>query len=162
MACFRSVWSYRALRLFLGMVFIWSGLTKIADPVSFAAIIEAYGLIPGGLSGVAAIGLPLLEIVSGMGLLFDIRGSLLLTAGMLVSFIVILSYAVYSGLDVDCGCFGPGAPEAEAFHNLGSAIVRDLLMIGIIIYLVAWRWFSKTQPIRLEDIIKFNQARQKK
>jgi len=157
--CLQSVWLYRVLRVLLGIVFIWSGLTKIVIPESFADVIEAYGLIPNILSLAVAILLSILEIIAGIGLLFDIRGSLLLTAAMLFLFLGVLSYGLWIGLDVDCGCFGPEDPEAEAFHQLGSAIFRDILMMATIFYLYAWRFFSQNKPIRLKTVIELNNFR---
>ncbi len=159
--CLQSVWIYRILRFLLGMIFIWSGLTKITNPDSFASVIEAYGLIPNNLSLVTAVLLSTTEIFAGMGLLFDIRGSLLLTAAMSILFLGILSYGLWLGLDVDCGCFGPEDPEAGAFHNLRSAIFRDILMLITIFYMYSWRFLSQNKPIRLKTIIELYNFREK-
>ena len=40
------IWIYRAVRLVLGVVFIYSGSTKLYDPKGFSVIIDAYGLTP--------------------------------------------------------------------------------------------------------------------
>ena len=93
-------------------------------PESFAVIIEAYGIIPDGWVTPMSIGLPVLEVILAVGLLLDIRGSLAGTAALLALFMAILGYGIHLGLDVDCGCFGPEDPEAEAFHGLRSAFYR--------------------------------------
>jgi hypothetical protein len=83
------------------------------------------------------LGCRLLEVIAGIGLLFDIRGSLALITGLLVLFMVVLGYGIWMGLDVDCGCFGPEDPEAEAFHGLRLSLFRDLVMMaGVFLYMV--------------------------
>jgi hypothetical protein len=44
--------------------------------VNLAQLISAYGLVPDDLLLPVAIGLPLLELVAGIGMMFDIRWSL--------------------------------------------------------------------------------------
>lgn len=120
-------WPYRLCRWALGGIFIYAGGTKLLEPEIFAGSIDAYGIVPEGLLIPVAIGLPLLEVTAGIGLLFDIRGSLTLITALLVLFMVVLGYGIWVGLDVDCGCFGPEDPEAEAFHGLRRSLFRDLL-----------------------------------
>ncbi|MGD8993172.1 MAG: MauE/DoxX family redox-associated membrane protein, partial [Desulfobacterales bacterium] len=126
-------WTYKITRWVLSAIFIYAGGTKLLEPEIFAVLIEAYGIVPKGFIMPVAIGLPLLEVTAGIGLLFDIRGSLALIAGLLLVFVVVLGYGIGMGLDVDCGCFGPEDPEAEAFHGLGLSVFKDLvMMVGVI------------------------------
>ena len=142
-----SIWPYRIVRISLSAVFLWSGISKLFSPESFAVIIEAYGIIPDSWIMPASIGLPALEVILAAALLMDIRGSLAGTAGLLAVFMVILGYGIHLGLDVDCGCFGPEDPEAEAFHGLRSALYRDMVMAAGILYLYLWRFFRSARPI---------------
>ena len=130
---------YRVLRWMLGAVFICSGATKLMAPGSFAVLIEAYGLVPDELLMPAAVILPAMELVAGIGLLFDMRGSLGVIAGLLLLFVAILGYGIHMGLDVDCGCFGPEDPEADAYHGLRAALYRDMLMLSAVGFLYGWR-----------------------
>jgi hypothetical protein len=134
-----SLWSYRVTRWVLAAVFTGSGIAKLADPGAFAVVIDAYGLLPQPLIGLAALGLPVLELVAGIGLVFDTRGSLGLSAALTLLFAGILGYGIHMGLDVDCGCFGPPDPAGEAFHGLRAALVRDLLLLAAVAYLYAIR-----------------------
>ena len=86
-----------------------------------------------------AIGLPLLEVTAGTGLLLDIRGSLAMIAGLLLLFMVVLGYGIWMGLDVDCGCFGPEDPEAEALHGLRISVFRHLVMMGGVFIIYGFR-----------------------
>jgi uncharacterized membrane protein YphA (DoxX/SURF4 family) len=140
-------------RWILGIIFLYSGVSKLIDPQSFAAIIDAFGLVPEMLIDPLAIGLPVLEILLAFGLILDIRGSLTLTTILMALFMAILGYAIHMGLDIDCGCFGPDDPEAEAFHGLRLALCRDgVIMMGII-FLYIWRWKKSVEPIPVTRLL---------
>jgi len=47
---------------------------------------------------------------------------------------------------VDCGCFGPEEPEAEAFHGLRLALYRDMAMLAAVAFLYGWRRYRRVQP----------------
>lgn len=151
---FSSIWPYRMVRVILATIFLWSGLTKLFNPASFAVIIETYGLIPASWVMPVAIVLPALEVVAAVGLLMDIRGSLSIISGLLVFFAAILMYGIWLGLDIDCGCFGPEDPEGKAFHSLRLALYRDFAMMAGVIYLCLWRYYRSVTPVRLRTFIK--------
>ena len=152
---------YRLCRWTLGGIFIYAGGTKLLEPEIFAVLIEAYGIVPEGLLMPVAIGLSVLEVMAGFGLLFDIRGSLGLIAGLLVIFLLVLSYAIWLGLDVDCGCFGPEDPEAVAFHGLRLSLFRDLVMMAGVVFIYSWRRYRAIQPTGVVVIVNqlFNKRR---
>jgi hypothetical protein len=97
--------------LAFGGVFIYAGSTKLLEPKTFAVLIEAHGIVPESLLIPVAIALPALGVAAGIGLRFDINGSLSVIAGLLGLFIAMFGYGIWIGLDVDCGCFGPEDPE---------------------------------------------------
>ena len=122
-------WLYRFCRWTLGTIFIYAGGTKLLEPEIFSVLIDAYGTIPEGLLIPVAIGLPLLEVIAGMGLLFDIRGSLALITGLLVLFMMVLGYGIWMGLDVDCGCFGEGSSTVSPW-----LIVRNVALGAVALW----------------------------
>jgi uncharacterized membrane protein YphA (DoxX/SURF4 family) len=140
-------WLYTLSRWVLGGIFIYAGGVKLLRPEIFAVLIDAYGIVPEGLLMPVAIGLPLLEVIAGFGMLFDIRGSLALIAGSLVLFMVVLGYGIWMGLDVDCGCFGPEDPEAEAFHGLRESLFRDSAMMAGVVFMYAYRRYRAVRPV---------------
>jgi uncharacterized membrane protein YphA (DoxX/SURF4 family) len=146
-------WIYILTRWILGSVFIYAGSTKLLEPKTFSVLIEAYGIVPEILLIPVGIALPALEVVAGIGLLFDIKGSLSVIAGLLGLFIAILGYGIWIGLDVDCGCFSPEDPEAEAFHSLKISLYRDLLMLSGVAFLYWWRQYGGIKPLKLTLLI---------
>lgn len=136
----RSLWLYRLVRWALAGLFIWAGALKLADPPAFAVIISDFGLVPGWSVMPLALALPVVEVAAALGLVFDLRGSLAVISLLLAMFIAILGYAIWLGLDIDCGCFGPEDPEARAYSSLRTSLYRDLAMAAGIFFLYWWRW----------------------
>jgi uncharacterized membrane protein len=153
----QSGWIYGLIRMTLSGVFIWSGITKFMAPKEFSVIIESYGLIPDTWVLQTAVFLSVLEVAAGFGLLLDIRGSLTVITGLLILFTAILSYGIWMGLNIDCGCFGPRDPESKAFHGLWPALIRDMFMMPAIFYLYYRRFCQNVTPKRLKSVFKIIQ-----
>jgi len=145
---------YKWNRWALGIVFIYAGATKLIDPQVFAVLIEAYGIVPDGLVYPVAVFLPLLEVVAGGGILWDVRGSLGIICALTLVFMMILGYGIHMGLDVDCGCFGPEDPEAQAFHGLRQAVVRDSIMLVDMLFLYIWRRYRCLRPRSFRSVCR--------
>ncbi|MBU8912055.1 MAG: DoxX family membrane protein [Desulfobacterales bacterium] len=146
-------WLYKLIRWVFGGIFIYAGSTKLLEPEIFATLIEAYGIVPEGLLMPVAIVLPVLEVFAGAGLLFDIKGSLSITAGLLVLFVAVLSYGIWMGLDVDCGCFGKEDPESRAFHGLKLTLYRDMVMITGVAFIYGWRRYRPIIPVNIMMLV---------
>lgn len=127
-------WADRFGRWVLALVFFCAAVPKLFNIDQFAATIDAYAILPDMLLMPTAIVLPVVEIVLAIGLLFNrlyCKFGLLL---LLLFFICVLSYAIFQGLDIDCGCFGPEDPEYSAFKGLRVALVRDIVMLTPLFY----------------------------
>lgn len=132
-----SPWLYHGLRLGLGGLFLWAGGAKLSAPKAFAGIIYQYGLVPDSFLVPAAIGLPLVEIVGGLGLVLNRRWATGLVAGLIGLFLAVLGFALFNQMEVDCGCF---SPEERAVHeNLWWVFWRDVGLMAITAYLWVWR-----------------------
>jgi hypothetical protein len=140
---FLSQLPYQFIKWIIALVFLYSGVSKLLDPKVFATIIEAYGLIPDAWAMPVAVALPFLEMITAVGLIWGIRGSLEIITALLIVFMAILGYGIHMGLDVDCGCFGLDDPEHRGFSSLRPALYRDIVMLLGIIYLFGWRFWQK-------------------
>jgi uncharacterized membrane protein YphA (DoxX/SURF4 family) len=123
-------WPYRIARIALALIFIYGGVVKLFDPKAFAATISSYDLVPDIFLPVVAIGLPLIETIAGLALVFDFRWGLHVITALLALFVLVLGYGIVGDLNVDCGCFG--ADELNKQAGLRQAFYRDLFLIGII------------------------------
>jgi uncharacterized protein YjeT (DUF2065 family) len=128
---------YHLLRLALGCLFVYAGLIKLLDPRAFAHAIAQFDLAPDQLLPVLAVGLPALELLAGVGLMFEVRGSLGVISGLLGLFLLALSYGVWMEMDIDCGCFT--VEEVNAQTSVKTALVRDLFMAAALGFLFWWR-----------------------
>jgi uncharacterized membrane protein YphA (DoxX/SURF4 family) len=121
-------------RLLLCAVFINAALPKIADPVAFAASIDAYRVTSGALSMWVATILPWLELVIALGILSPwlLRSSALIIASLLSLFIALHASAWARGLDINCGCFGSGV-DSPGYHWL---ILRNLGLLVVCVFVL--------------------------
>jgi hypothetical protein len=144
-------WLAWACRGLLGGVFLYAAFPKLFHLDGFAAIIDAYGIVPEKAQVPAALLLSILEIAAGAGIFFKrgARLSLVVIFGLLLLFVGVLSYGLWLGLDIDCGCFGKDDPEHKFFSNLKVAILRDLLLLLPVAYLY---WHGWLNTHRMEEI----------
>jgi uncharacterized membrane protein YphA (DoxX/SURF4 family) len=130
---------YHVLRLGLAAIFIYAGLVKLLNPRVFAHALAQFELLPDALLPLVALGLPAAEVLAGLGLVLDLRLSLLVIQGMLLLFLLVLGYAIFRGLDIDCGCFT--LDELAERSTVQAAFFRDLVMMGGVFFLIWARQF---------------------
>ena len=131
------LWTYRLLKVALGAVFIYSGMIKIFNVKGFARMVSQYNLVPDQFLAPVAYGLPVLEILAGIGIIFEIPGALTAIFGMLLMFIAILWYGILKDLDIDCGCFS--TEELKGHNSLRQALYRDAAMVAVCCYFYLYR-----------------------
>jgi hypothetical protein len=112
-----------------------------------------YGLVPDPLLAPVAIGLPVLELLAGVSLLFEIPGALSVISGMLVMFISILWYGVLKDLDIDCGCFSTKELKGQA--SLRQVLYRDYVMVATCCYLYLYRFLRIRRGQDLDARFRF-------
>lgn len=125
------------LRLGIGGLFVYAGFIKLLDPRAFARSLAQFDLLPDPLLSLVAMGLPLLELLAGLGLLLAVRGSLSVILGLLGLFILVLGYAILLDLDIDCGCFT--VADLKARTSVTHAFWRDLVLMAATLLLYSRR-----------------------
>lgn len=120
------------VRLALASVFITAGALKALDPSSFAQAIHHYQLTPWAASVAAAHYLPWLEITCGICLFHPkLRlAALWILIGLILVFSGALGSAWARGLDIECGCFGSGAANA----NYPLSLVRNAVLLSALVF----------------------------
>jgi uncharacterized membrane protein YphA (DoxX/SURF4 family) len=132
-----AVWWIWAARIFVGLLFIFSGLIKINDPLGFSYKLEEYFEVfhitfLNGLSVVISVVLCSLEIILGFALLIGVRavqvawGLLLL----IIFFAFLTFYSAYFKVVQTCGCFGDAIPLTP-----WQSFSKDLVLLVLIIIL---------------------------
>jgi uncharacterized membrane protein YphA (DoxX/SURF4 family) len=140
-----SVYSlaYHLVRLGLGALFVYAGFIKLLDPKALAHSLAQFDLLPLPLLPLVAVGLPALELLAGLGLVFEVRGCLTAITILLGAFLLVLGYAIFLGLDVDCGCFT--VDELNARTSVKHAFFRDVGLVAAIIFLFRRRQLAHRQ-----------------
>lgn len=139
-------WLEGLCRVALGVLFVYSSWSKIADPGLFANIVMKYELLPECMVGLFALILPMVELLAGLAIMFSkwMRESALLIVSLLLMFIVALASALARGLEIDCGCFG--VPSVGGRTELLLAIGRDFVLLAPAVWLTfrrnAWMGFK--------------------
>jgi len=149
---------YRVLRIVIGGLFIYAGVIKMSDPGAFAETIDGYGLVSWRMTTLLAKTLPILEIVSGLGLVLNIKGALGMIVAQLLGFMVVIAYAIHLGLNVDCGCFGPSDSAGAEGGGLWQTFYRDMLMFGVCLLMY---WQRRTAGLGLRSFIPLKFQRNK-
>lgn len=124
-------------RFLIGGLFFYAGILKLLDVKTFAKTISLYNLVPEQFLPIVAISLPIIEIVAGMGLIFNLKFCLSLITGLLIMFIVVLWYGILNNLEIDCGCFSQN--ELASHDSLRQALYRDLVMLAGCTYIYIHR-----------------------
>jgi len=122
-------------RLFLGSVFLVSGILKIIQMEEFAISIVNYKLMSGSAVALLAMILPWLEVICGGSILLGLyyRGSTLLVFLMMLLFTGAVLTAIFRGLDISCGCF----TQDPAVGKVGwMKILENLGLIGVSLILL--------------------------
>ena len=124
-------------RMILGVVFIYASYDKILNPTGFSDNIHNFHLTPAAVENLAALIIPWLELIVGVFLIFGVflEGATSITIGMLIFFIIILSQAVFRGIDVHCGCFKTEADAGTTDLRLEliKRIGEDFIYLGMAI-----------------------------
>ncbi|MFH7015261.1 BT_3928 family protein [Flavobacterium sp. FlaQc-47] len=126
-------------RLFVGVLFIISGLIKLNDPVGFSYKLAEYFSEPvfnmpflEPLALGLAIFLVILEVVLGVMLLVGYKSKLTIWALLLliVFFTFLTFYSAYFDVVKDCGCFG------DALHlTPWESFTKDIVLLFFIVIL---------------------------
>ncbi len=124
------------LRLLLGGIFLWAGLSKVGEPMQTLATIYSYQIVvPDGLASAIAHTLPWLEILIGAALLLGLvmPFTLAATAAVLLAFTALTAQAWWRELPIDCGCLDLSAlhPAFAVLTTPGGATLRNLVLLGM-------------------------------
>ncbi len=141
-------WLRRALRLVLGLVFVFAGFSKVRAPQAFADDVAAYRILPLDGIDLFALGLPIFELVLGLWLLtgWRRRSAAFCASCVLLVFLAAVAWARMRGLTIDCGCFGDGAFSGPA-SGLAWVLGRNLLLAAGALFLYASEWQAAKLPV---------------
>lgn len=149
----------RIAQVFVGLLFIVSGLVKANDPLGLSYKMQEFfelwntGFAPGSFvrntflffhdaSLALSVFMIALEIVAGVALLIGWRKKfvLWLLLVLIVFFTFLTGYAFLSGKFTNCGCFGDCLPITPL-----ASFLKDILLLALILFLLAGQ--RRIQPV---------------
>ena len=141
------IWVWRIWRVFLGLIFLSAGWSKIDSPLALLADIYAYQIpVPDRLAEILSISLPWIEIMLGAALVFGIFPRLTTSGaiGLLVIYTLLTAQAWWRGLPIECGCmdFSGVHPALTILSTPAGAALRNLFLLVVTSALA----FLKSKP----------------
>jgi uncharacterized membrane protein YphA (DoxX/SURF4 family) len=139
------------IRVALGCIFIYASWHKIVRPAEFAQAIANYQILPKVLINPAALLLPWVELVCGLGLIsgFMVRGSTLIMGLLLIIFMAAMVASLIRGLDIHCGCF---SSRNDATSNFYREILIDLSLIAMAV--ISFLFPGKLKQVDISSYMK--------
>lgn len=141
-----SVWLWIA-RIFVGLLFVFSGLIKANDPLGFSyKLIEYFEVFHITFLNFAALGLAIflcsLEMILGVALLIGVRGRQVAwwLLGIIIFFAFLTFYSAVFKVVQTCGCFGDAIVLTP-----WQSFSKDLVLLVLIIALFKNR--TKIKPL---------------
>jgi uncharacterized membrane protein YphA (DoxX/SURF4 family) len=133
-------WVGMFARLVVGGVWLYAGVQKLPHPDTSVSAVRAYQLLPTDLADTVGHVLPMLEIVVGgclvLGLLLRFTG--VVSALLLLAFVIGIVSVWSRGIEINCGCFGSGGADPNATSKYPWEIARDTGLMALSLFLV-WR-----------------------
>lgn len=127
------------LRWGLAVLYLISGVLKLADPAAFAESLDHYQLVPSTLAYALSLYVPWMEVFAASALLvrrWQLAGWLLAIL-LGIGFSIFVTSAWIRGIDVSCGCFG-----ASSQQPVGPLVVIRALAFTAAGAWGAWRTLS--------------------
>lgn len=140
-------------RFFVGLLFIFSGLIKLNDPIGtqikmeeyfevFAVDFHPFFLFFKGVALEIGMIMIVLEVVLGVAVLifYKMNWTATLLLVLLVFFTFLTGYSHFTNAVTDCGCFGDAIKLTPK-----ESFVKDLILLVFVMHLF---WYRKTyQPV---------------
>ncbi|MEZ5330018.1 MAG: MauE/DoxX family redox-associated membrane protein [Verrucomicrobiales bacterium] len=136
--------------ILFGGSWVYAGILKARDPIIFLDDVRSFQILGDPWAAYLALGLPWLEIICGLAVVFRrfYLASLTILSGLLGVFLIAIVSAWHRGLDITCGCFG----KSDNKTDYGEIITRDiLLLLGSLALIGISVWLGKMATKSVRD-----------
>jgi len=128
------IWAWRIWRVFLGLVFISAGWSKIGEPLALLASIYAYQIpLPDRFAEIFSVALPWFEIALGATLAIGIFPRVTTSAaiGLMAIYTLLTAQAWWRSLPIECGCMDLSGihPALAILSTPAEAALRNFFLL---------------------------------
>ncbi|HZR52329.1 MAG TPA: MauE/DoxX family redox-associated membrane protein [Streptosporangiaceae bacterium] len=124
------------MRLCIAGAFVRAGAVKLADLNEVRLAITNYQILPAGLTGVATVSVPAVEVTAGLLLLLGVFPAEVaaVLAALLVCFSAAIAVNLARGRVFDCGCGGSAAPRMISWQHVAvnTVLAGSATVIAIV------------------------------
>lgn len=115
-----------------GLAFLIAGFPHWSNAYYFLGSVYAYKLVEPGIGQIIAMSMPIIQLVLALCFLTRtfLDASHLVTLFLLIGFATVQTSALVRGLDISCGCWGPGHDSQIGWFSL--SLVYGLLTLSAI------------------------------
>lgn len=144
-AIFQGKYPAVVLRLLIGIIFVFSAVTKLPMHSQFITIVESYHLLPQTLATAFGLALPWVELLAGSYLILgiQIRPSSLVALLLALSLLVANISSAVSGESFCGNCFGKAI-----ILPISQALVLDITIIIVTVYI----YIKGRQPYSFDSL----------
>jgi len=116
----------------LGISLVVAAIPHLENPYYFLGSVYAYQMVSPWIGQFVVMILPVLQLILAVCLIgrFFIDAANFLTLGCFLVFATVQTSAAVRGLDISCGCFGPGHDSSIGWFSL--SLVYGLLVLSLI------------------------------
>ena len=120
-----------AFRIYIGWLFIYASLTKIPDPAVFSQNVAAYQIVPYWGINLAAIFIPMLELITGFFLILGLRtkAAACILGALLFMYSLSSIAVILRGLSISCGCYDAVGDPVD-----WKKVMTDLLYLSMVVH----------------------------
>ena len=137
------------VRVALGAMFVYAAWMKLREPWAlFAISIDSYQVLPIWAVEMVARGLPWFELLLGVWLVAGVyrRISSVAASLLLALFFSLMVRAMAKGMQIDCGCFGPGERLS------GVTLLRDGALLASSLFVTFMALWSPRRAVPLVPV----------
>jgi putative oxidoreductase len=131
-------WLLLILRFGFAFVLGYASIDKIFHPYLFAQDVSNYRVVGQGLSYLAAVWLPCIELFTALCLLtgFWLDAAVTINAALMWMFLVLILQAFFRRLDIHCGCF-----TVKGESVIGPLKIAENVAFAVLSLVLLWLFF---------------------